>query len=644
MLTLQGQAVPYTETYKYLGVEVHANGLAASRRLYEARLTRVAAANIAEASSAALRSVPLLHVAAIYTTYWLSRLTYEMGLEFTTVPPAFTAMESKILRMALGAPNHPLVCLRSMLGLPSLQTRLDIDKLRVFVRLITRGGPDTPVRQQLYIEREHYNRYAAVDGFKRKCKALFWHGLMELMAVLDRVVASDEDFCSHEDNVGLCPASWTAWAHHCASHPSLNFTEQYGTEDFMQMCRRAVMLLESARRKADIRDRVSLHDVADILDSPDLPPFVIAQRTAATAVRIAAWGGVRTLFPYQYRNLEGCPWCAVAGGFTVSHLVRDCPAFEVDRNAAWVQAADLARTYGILGDDVVRLPPAHVVADNRQLWYRVTMGAAVPHAFLRLELDTPSNMARGPDLPATRHLRVACKQYRHVLAVTGRFLVGVVLATSQMLEDNKSRLWVYLHDGPRARTATPRQQLLVDRYPPGSISFLPTARNVPVGYDYFRMMQRVMGGGSVSSDSGSSITPGGVSDSDLDGQGNLVVRPAARGVGHVSHHPSVNVHVPNTAALPPLQPASHRRSASESDTVMAFPTSPHDTEASASADCVSDARGDGRARASESAEDAAVDSDDLDLEEVLRDGGRQWSQSTDTGSPSGSQAVSDETA
>ena len=129
--TLSGVVLPTTSVYKYLGVDSHANGPRMSQTSHNRRLGAVLAAVQRQASSTSLALLPLIHCRSIYLTYWWPKVTYAAGLLQTTVPPTFQQTESRVLRYFTSAWQHPVVVLRSMFGLPTVQTRIDLDRLRL---------------------------------------------------------------------------------------------------------------------------------------------------------------------------------------------------------------------------------------------------------------------------------------------------------------------------------------------------------------------------------------------------------------------------------------------------------------------------------------------------------------------------------
>jgi len=327
-------------------------------------------------------------------------------------------MESVVLRMALQAPNTPLVALRSILGIPTLQTRFDCDRVRLLLSII-----NTPqgsyVRQQLCDELELYDGIVVAEGDERlpAASGLWWHRTLQVLAVMDVAAAGDQS---------ALPAgggSWVDWARLVAAQWA---GELRVSKETAAASRVAMLRVEARRRAREIQRCVaSLGEVSELVDTPNLAPFVVDPKRDVTQLRIQLRGGRRTLFGHRHFHLDRCPWCTEQGMFTVPHLVRDCVIWEEERLEAWEKARAVAVAAGV---DV-----APHVAVLRHYWYHFTCGAAVPGEFLDLDLDRPTHFARGT-APATRHLRLALPVYQRMLGITGVFLRVLVSKTRELLE------------------------------------------------------------------------------------------------------------------------------------------------------------------------------------------------------------------
>ena len=361
----------------------------------------------------------------LYTTYWLPQVTYAVGLLWDTPPASFISNETIILRIAMSTPHHPVVVLRSIAGLPTPHTRFDLDRLRVLCRLLN-SPPTSPVRQQLCVEvvRYHQSQQAAHQ------RRLWWHGTHTLLSTLDGVC--DADFWRSHTVLpaDITPPSFLAWATANAlayTHATIRVNAVHSA------LRDAMLVLEGHRRGRELeRCAASLDEGRDLLDTPNMAPFLADTRTEATACRVQLYGGRRTLFGYDHFHVARCPWCGLDGQFTVPHLLRDCPSSEHERLSLWTMAKDVLVTAGLCDE--------HNVCDHRQEWYRLMCGASVPHTFVHLHLDAPTHFARPDHAPATRHLRRHMAAYRRVLHLTGQYLQLVVAGTFLRLETAREDL------------------------------------------------------------------------------------------------------------------------------------------------------------------------------------------------------------
>ena len=253
---------------------------------------------------------------------------------------------------------------------------------------------------------------------------LFWNRTFELLRWMD-VVCSDHAVRALHVN---CPPSWVAWA----TMHALQYNNDVDVQDItamQQLALRVLLLVEQRRRRWELqRCDTSLRDVTDLLDTPNMAPFLCDHRTQATHLRVLLRGGVRMLFGYEFRHVTECPWCGYVDtqGLTVPHLLRDCTALEPERVCVWETARDVLVAAGKCVH--------HDVTEHRQHWYVLTCGGAVPNTFVRLHLDAPTHFARGEHVAATRHMRHNLRLYRRVLGITAKFLCLAVLTTQQQLE------------------------------------------------------------------------------------------------------------------------------------------------------------------------------------------------------------------
>lgn len=410
-----GTALPEVTEYKYLGVMVSSRGPRGNREAQLRHLAPKLAMMQRQASSSSLRRVSLLHGLNVYRTHWAPQMMYAAGLLWSTVPPQFSVTETRILKTMMSAPQHPDVVLRSIIGLPTLQTRIDVDRLRVLLRLLG-CPPGSQVRQQLAVEVETWIRIRSAN--------LWWADTAQLLQVMDSHTTP-----SIRAKHDVCPPSWLEWA----TMQAVDFMNATPAVEKLLKAGKAVLLeLENDRRGRELRRcAVSLEEVWDLLDTPNTAPFTVDVRREATEHRVSLRGGVRTWFGHQYRHVACCPWCGVVDGFTVPHLVRDCVAFSEQRRIVWAKAKEVAIAAGVCVD--------HEVTAQAHNWYHLTCGAAVPTQFLRLQLESPSHFAR-VEQSATSHLRRHLQIYRRLLHITGQLLLFVHHMTAVQLQERANQL------------------------------------------------------------------------------------------------------------------------------------------------------------------------------------------------------------
>jgi hypothetical protein len=422
---LQHQDLPYVSQYKHLGVVVHNGGAVMQRSAQQKRLHPVVATIIRSAASSNLTQYELLFTAIIYRTYWLPKVTYEIGLIWEEPSQQLIHMESVVLRMLFRSPNTPLVVLRSIIGLPTWQTRVDLDRLRVLMRLLSTPA-QSQVRQQLCVELATYDALTTAGVEKNGwSKRLWWHRTLELLKTLDAVC--DDTFRS---NNSTCPVSWVAWAR--------QHTQQYQhkvnvTPQLMLTGKLALLRIEQLRQLWEVqRCSKSLQEVQELIIGPNMAPYVVEKRTKAAHYRTLLRGGRRVLFGYRHYHVDRCVWCGCMNAFTVPHLLRDCLIWSALRQNVWQKAHTIAVEAGVMD------PNENIDSEN---WYRLMCGAAVPTSFINLNLDTNTHFARGP-ASATHHLKQHLTLYQQLLTETGVLLCTITDETIKLLSTG-SRNWEY---------------------------------------------------------------------------------------------------------------------------------------------------------------------------------------------------------
>jgi hypothetical protein len=415
-LILTGLLLEPVKCYKYLGVQTHVDGPKASCSAQLRHLLGTMATLIRQAASSPLRTQPLIYSRLALIQWWLPRVSYALGLIHESAPQSLLQLEQKLMRICIGSvsANLPTVCLRHLFGIPTLQTRIDIDRLRVAIRLLSQSAGSLE-RQQLVVEFMHANKPAAGRMLPVVPR------LLELCQLLD--TECDASFRAKHPR---CPQSWVVWMTACIldyKEESRNFKRE------LAVLKWAMLRLEGKRRRWELeRCIASLGEVFDVLDTPDTPPFVWCFRGDVFNCFVALRGGVRTLFGHQYRHIGKCVWCGELGGFTVPHLLRDCVHWETERRLTWLDVQNDLATAGVACTADCDSP------QNRQLWYLFTCGASVPNSFVRLGLDAPTHFARGTRAGQSAAMRPTLPHYRKALKTLGKFVLAVTGSTTVLLQ------------------------------------------------------------------------------------------------------------------------------------------------------------------------------------------------------------------
>ena len=412
--TLSNTPIPQTAVYKHLGVQCHQAGPNKSRAVHNGKLASVLASIEHRAASSSMQSLPLIHCRSIYLTYWWPQVMYAAGLIQTSVPQSFATTESHVLRYLMSGYQHPTVCLRSVLGMPSQQTRIDLDRLRLLFRLFrqSRSGFE---RCALAVTVAQYDQHRNMQSW--------WHRTNELLTTMDTICLSPVVRARITD----CPVSWVQTCRHFALHfDDIMDVKQLST---LYDAARAVMLeVEAFRRRSELTAcQSSLEEVWDLLDTPNIAPFTCLKRGRRTSMRVGLWGGRRTLFGYRNFHVAVCPWCYEPNQFTIRHVFRDCPVLENDRRIVFTEAAAFLQRHGVKS-------VCNIDGEDREHWYRLMVGASVDNKKISLQLNKDTHFARPPTQPATRHLREHLTVYRGVIAVLDGFFQAVVLTTTLRLE------------------------------------------------------------------------------------------------------------------------------------------------------------------------------------------------------------------
>jgi hypothetical protein len=412
VFTVSGQPVAPTTEYRYLGVWRHCGGHRASAALHVRRLQPAMCAVQRAAATSGLRTLSIFHGLVIHTTSWRPKLTYAMHLYTPTVPLAIQRVDERVVYTIMDAAQVPVVALRSILGLPSWHAVLQLQQLSWLMSLLSR--PVECAERQLL-------RTMVLTWQAKRHTALWWAGVADTLADMDRVVGvGGVDVHGLANGTALWSTTLTGAAL-CDPDACVHVPAARGNY------RCALLAVEGARQACELdRHAVSLAEVRDLLVGHSFAPFIVAPRCKATRLMVLLRGGVRTLFGHTHFHVSVCPMCGLGDHFSVKHLVRDCPAFAVDRVQAWSAARTLAVDAGAMAH--------HAFGDQLDNWYLLTVGASVPNTFLAMDLDAPTHWARRRGQRATRHVRRNLPLYLSLLQCVGVLLCAVVDRTQEELD------------------------------------------------------------------------------------------------------------------------------------------------------------------------------------------------------------------
>jgi hypothetical protein len=392
---------------------MHSGGFKASVRHHLQQLQAVCATIIRQALTCGLRQLGLFHGLCVYNMFWKPRLTYCLGFYADAVDHRLQHVEEVVLKLICGTPNMPTCVMRSLLGVPSFHCVLQQQQLGLLLRVLS--APSSDMQRVVLKEMVRIRAQKAAN-------TLWWCRVSATLGDMDRlrVVGTAVD----AKGVVGGPASWLdtvtslAWQSHADIARDVAVLKKH--------YKRALLAAEQQRQCMEVqRVAASLQEVQELVLTSCYAPFIVEPRGSVCQLRVLLRGGVRSLFDAKYRHVDVCPWCHCDDGFTVPHLLRDCVAFEAERVQCWQSALQLG-----LQHDVMQ---PHDVTAQRQEWYLLTVGAAVPHTFCKLHLDTETHWARGDGVSATGHVRKRYDVYMSLLRCTGVFLSSCVKQTAAHL-------------------------------------------------------------------------------------------------------------------------------------------------------------------------------------------------------------------
>jgi hypothetical protein len=419
-----GVQIPETKHYKHVGVWQSAEGREQSADLRTSKLEPVLNSIVAKSIRCHSKALSIGSCALLLRQYWLPQVTFAMGLTYSKIPDVMEKKINGVMRTLAGTSFLPLVVLRSLFGLPTWRTMLNLDKLRLLFKLLGDNGMACRVLE------------AQVACWLSKTgasvtKNMWWTSVYSVLGALDSV------------NVPVCVSpvfqvTWTDGVMAIIQHGSNKgpietaagmISRDVLLEAMITQYKKVCMLDECARQKTEIGRLSSLSEVRDLVAGLNAPPFTLEPRSNANTWRILCRGGVRVAFGHQTMHFPKCPWCGLAACFTIPHLVRDCHAWSTARDLVYREALSFGQEAGVMS--------AHNMGDtvNQQNWYLLTMGATVPNSFCNIGLEVDTHLARNKQNRAMASLRKdSAPTYLKLLRVTGVFLSRVMCDTAKLMK------------------------------------------------------------------------------------------------------------------------------------------------------------------------------------------------------------------
>ena len=351
-------------------------------------------------------------------TYRLHLLTSNAARDLKPV----AVWEIRLLKAIIGDSHLPNAVVRSVLGVPTPQTKNDLARLSEFMGLMATPVGEI-VRGTLADSAAHLNSLPANAHARRG--RLFLGGIYKLMDSMMAHPTASDSFCDEVDQLM-----------EAAALPDLKYSPPMG---FVSECRRVILAIENDRRQEALAALSSVAGVVDLLDSPNAMPFLAEPRSVGNQLRVRCMGDVRVLFGYEAgKDVSACPHvaCQKQGGFSVRHLVSECSVLSEVRARVWVAALRCLAEADVMGADLLLMAEGGASeqdksnADGRLLeaWYRLTMGASVEDSIVRLGLSRETHLARDKSQnPPRTPMQTAV--YTHVLSITAELLEAVYTVT-----------------------------------------------------------------------------------------------------------------------------------------------------------------------------------------------------------------------
>ena len=350
-------AVPVVAVYKHLGLQLAGAGAVASIAAQQKVVQVQAGTVIARVARSSVKRSPFATGLHLYLTSLRPAATYGAGLIWMKPPAALMHAEACALKIIFGRTDISTVALRAAAGMCSMHTQLDIWVMQLFLTLLACDSGSLP-RVQLTSD-----FVAATSCAPNKNKGLLWPSIQARLLILDQVYG----VCPRlQASLQHCPPSWQAWGRLLVTQPHTAPLERSRIDWCM---RQLLAAAEAARRRAELRQRVSLLEVDCVLDAPNRWPLCWCFPSDARALRCKILGGVRCVFDHQYFHTACCPWCGEVGGFTMQHLLARCGNFEGRRIAVLERVRDEGIRLGVCR--------AHDVHARMSEWFAFLIGAGV---------------------------------------------------------------------------------------------------------------------------------------------------------------------------------------------------------------------------------------------------------------------------
>jgi hypothetical protein len=416
-------SVPRVSQYKHLGLQWCDLGPKGSTNLHQATVMELkVSAVLGKCSSSGVKRLPLLQALILYKTWWLPSVVFGWSVVCAKPPPSVLRMEKLVMRMMLGTNSVPVVAMRSVLGLPTLQTVLNLDTFRLLIQCLSLP-PKSTCRQLLFSLMMAWRQ--CNDTQRTGC---WWSRIASALSQLDAVCVVRlpvQGGQLPEELLWSQALHWlvTDWQQRTAVFPTL-------LQAVKSQFRTALLTLDNVDFQHQFSQcSLSLGEVSELITtSCNFHPFILQPRDKACEWRIKLRGGRLATFGHWHFHRNHCPACQKPDGFRIGHLLRDCGSFEVLRAKVWSASLEFCVSK--------QLMTPHNPCEQRHLWYLLSAGASVPSSFFAAGLDTPTHFARC-ETPqsrwATQGLRQHAAEYVTVLKLTGELVCEVFETVERLL-------------------------------------------------------------------------------------------------------------------------------------------------------------------------------------------------------------------